>query len=385
MSGSINLSVGDAPPTQQLPDLAQLQAWARELGFTALGVASLDLTEAARSGLRAWLAAGMHGEMDYMVRHERLRANPDELMPGAISALMATIDYTPAEADWRDRAWETLGQGNRAFVARYALGRDYHKVVRQRLQRLATRISQAIGPFGYRAFCDSAPVMEVELATRAGLGWRGKHTLLIHRNRGSVSFIGTLFTDLPLGGSDPEPDRCGRCTRCIEVCPTQAIIAPYRLDARRCIAYLTIEHPGSIPVEFRPLIGNRIFGCDDCQLACPWNKFAQPSVVADFAPRHGLDCAWLIDLFQWDEATFAERTAGSAIRRIGHERWLRNLAVAMGNARLDNEQERSLMCAALLERAGHASVVVREHVAWALDRLNQQSDGDGLHQRNPEG
>lgn len=355
------------------PDLAQLQAWARELGFSALGVATLAVPDEVSAGLRAWLAAGMHGDMDYMARHERLRTHPQELVPGAVSALMVTIEYTPAEPDWRDRAWSTLGDGERAFVARYALGRDYHKVVRQRLQQLAERIGEAIGPFGYRAFCDSAPVMEVELATRAGLGWRGKHTLLLHPTRGSISFIGTLYTDLPLEGTGAVRDHCGHCTRCIEVCPTRAIVAPYRLDARRCIAYLTIEHAGSIPVEFRPLIGNRVFGCDDCQLACPWNKFAQPSAIADFAPRHGLDSALLVDLFRWDERTFAERTSGSAIRRIGHERWLRNLAVAIGNAAPRSDHDRSALYAALNERAEHPSPLVREHVAWALARLQAEA------------
>lgn len=351
------------------PDLAQLQAWARELGFSALGVATLSLPEEVSAGLRAWLAAGMHGDMDYMARHEWLRTHPQALVPGAVSALMVTIEYTPAEPDWRDRAWSTLGDDRRAFVARYALGRDYHKVVRQRLQRLAERIGEAAGPFGYRAFCDSAPVLEVELATRAGLGWRGKHTLLLHPDRGSISFIGTLYTDLPLAQSGAGGDHCGQCTRCIEVCPTRAIVAPYRLDARRCIAYLTIEHPGSIPVEFRPSIGNRVFGCDDCQLACPWNKFAKPSAIADFAPRHGLDAALLVDLFRWDERTFAERTAGSAIRRIGHERWLRNLAVAIGNVEPRTDPDRAALCAALDERLEHPSPLVREHVAWALSRL----------------
>ncbi len=361
------------PAAAALPDLSQLQRWAAELGFSSLGAARLTLSHDARSGLRAWLAAGMHGDMDYMARHERLRGHPQELMPGAVSALMVTLEYTPNAPDWRDQAWSTLADGRRAFVARYALGRDYHKVVRQRLQRLAERIGKAIGPFGYRAFCDSAPVMEVELATRASVGWRGKHTLLIDRRRGSMSFIGTLYTDLPVAEKAPEPDRCGRCSRCIEVCPTRAIIAPYRLDARRCIAYLTIEHAGSIPEALRPLIGNRIFGCDDCQLVCPWNKFAQPSSVSEFAPRQGLDSALLVDLLAWDEVTFAERTAGSAIRRIGHERWVRNLAVAIGNADPQSTGERAALLAALAARETHPSAVVREHVAWAIDQLKRSA------------
>ena len=376
MTGSTNPDRQGAvaePAPARLPDLPQLQRWAAELGFSSLGTTRLTLSHEVRSGLRAWLAAGMHGEMDYMARHERLRGHPEELMPGAVSALMVTLDYTPSAPRWRDHAWSTIADGRRAFVARYALGRDYHKVVRQRLQRLADRIGEAIGPFGYRAFCDSAPVMEVELATRAGLGWRGKHTLLIGRRRGSMSFIGTLYTDLPLAEQTPEPDRCGRCSRCIEVCPTRAIIAPYRLDARRCIAYLTIEHAGSIPEALRPLIGNRIFGCDDCQLVCPWNKFAQPSTVSDFAPRHGLDSAILIDLFAWDEATFTERTAGSPIRRIGHERWLRNLAVAIGNADPRSSDERARLLAALSLRETHPSAVVREHVVWAIDQLRREA------------
>ena len=371
----MNPSASPIEPTpaaspSRLPDLAQLQSWARALGFASLGVARLALPESVHAGLRAWLAAGMHGEMDYLLRHERLRTHPEELVPGAISALMVSIDYTPPEPDWRERAWSTIADDQRAYVARYALGRDYHKVVRQRLQQLATTLGEAIGPFGYRAFCDSAPVLEVELATRAGLGWRGKHTLLIHPQRGSMSFIGTLYTDLPLEETGMGPDHCGQCARCIEICPTRAIVAPYRLDARRCIAYLTIEHPGSIPVEFRPLIGNRIFGCDDCQLACPWNKFASPSAIADFAPRHALDSALLVELFGWDEATFLERTAGSAIRRIGHERWLRNLAVAIGNATPPTEGDRRALRTALDARAAHPSPLVREHVAWACHRLD---------------
>ena len=375
MSGSADSldevqALGTDHPAQR-PDLETLRAWATALGFTSLGVAQLDFPDVVRAGLRAWLEAGMHGAMDYMARHERLRSHPDELMPGAVSALMVSIDYTPDDADWRARAWATMDDGERAYIARYARGRDYHKVVRHRLQRLATRITEAIGPFGYRAFCDSAPVLEVELATRAGLGWRGKHTLMINRRRGSTCFIGTLYTDLPLRESTGEPDRCGRCERCIAICPTQAIVAPYRLDARRCIAYLTIEHPGSIPVEFRPQIGNRVFGCDDCQLVCPWNRFAQPSAESDFAPRNGLDEATLIELFGWDESTFEMRTAGSAIRRIGHERWLRNLAIAIGNARPRSPATRELLSAALRSRIERGSPLVREHATWALEQLNR--------------
>lgn len=369
--------------SHRMPTLPDLQAWAQALGFSSLGVAALEHPETVREGLRAWLEAGMHGEMTYMARHEALRGHPEQLMPGALSALMVTLDYTPGEPDWRGKAWSTLADGQRAFIARYALGRDYHKVVRQRLQSLANRISEAIGPFGYRAFCDSAPVLEVELATRAGLGWRGKHTLLINRRRGSMRFIGTLYTDLPLTEAEPETDRCGSCERCIDVCPTRAIVAPYRLDARRCIAYLTIEHPGAIPVDLRPLIGNRVFGCDDCQLVCPWNRFAQPAVVADFLPRHRLDSALLAELFAWDAATFDARTAGSPIRRIGHERWLRNLAVAIGNAKPGSDEARRLLREALSARADHPSALVREHVEWALNQLaHKPADSD---ERDPEG
>ena len=367
--------MSEIPPhgsLRALPDLTALRAWAAELGFASLGVATLDLA-AARSGLRAWLEAGMHGSMDYMVRHESLRTRPQELLPGALSALMLTMDYAPADPQWRDNAWRTLAERERAYVARYALGRDYHKVVRARLQRLASRISEAIGPFGYRAFCDSGPVLEVELAQRAGLGWRGKHTLLIDSRRGSMFFLGTLYTDLPLAAGPVEPDRCGSCERCIEVCPTRAIIAPYRLDARRCIAYLTIEHPGSIDPALRPLIGNRIFGCDDCQLVCPWNRFAQASTQPDFAPRHALDAAMLVDLFGWSRETFESRTAGSAIRRAGYERWLRNLAVAIGNAHVTDEATRTRLLRALHTRAEDASALVREHVAWAIEQLGLAS------------
>jgi epoxyqueuosine reductase len=291
-------------------------------------------------------------------------------MPGALTALMVSANYRPSDPAWLDLAWSTLARSERAYVARYALGRDYHKVVRRRLQRLADQIAGAIGPFGYRVFCDSAPVMEVELARRAGLGWRGKHTLLIDRRRGSTFFIGTIYTDLRLPEGQREPDRCGRCERCIVACPTAAIVAPYRLDARRCIAYLTIESAASIPEPMRPLIGNRIFGCDDCQLACPWNRFAQVPVIADFAPRHGLDTGDLVDLFGWDRATFERRTEGSAIRRIGHERWLRNLAVALGNIRPE-AGERAIAVAqqALSARLDDQSELVREHVRWALARL----------------
>ncbi len=348
----------------QPPDVARLRAWARELGFASLGVADLDLSEAGPR-LTEWIARGLHGELDYMARHEPLRLDPRRLVPGVVSALMVTIDYAPADADWLARAWRTLADHERAYVSRYALGRDYHKVVRQRLQRLAERIAEALGPFGYRVFCDSAPVMELELARRAGLGWRGKHTLLIDTARGSTFFVGTLYTDLPLPPAAQRcADHCGRCTRCIDACPTGAIVAPYRVDARRCISYLTIELKGAIPESLRPAIGNRIYGCDDCQLACPWNRFARPQATDEFAVRAGLDAATLAELFGWSEREFDERLAGSPIRRIGHERWLRNLAVALGNSAGGPQ-----VLGALRARSADASALVREHVAWALRRL----------------
>jgi epoxyqueuosine reductase len=349
--------------------VVRLRGWAREEGFASLGVADIDLVD-AEPGLRAWLEAGYHGAMDYMARHGMRRARPADLVPGTLSAVMVTLDYAPDDPDWVRAAWATLAQSERAFVSRYALGRDYHKVVRARLQRLAGRMQAEIGPFGHRVFCDSAPVMEVELARRAGLGWRGKHTLLIDRRRGSTFFIGTLYTDLPLPTDAAVDEHCGTCERCIEVCPTGAIVAPYRLDARRCISYLTIELDGEIPEPMRPLIGNRIYGCDDCQLACPWNKYAQATPVEDFAPRHALDSAALVELFAWSREEFERRTAGSAIRRIGHERWLRNIAVGLGNS-----GGGSAVLAALRARLDDSSPVVRSHVRWALAHLDR-SVGD---------
>ncbi len=345
--------------------VACLREWAAGLGFSALGIAEVDLAD-AEPGLQAWLDAGFHGEMDYMARHGMRRARPAELVPGTVSAVMASVEYAPRDPGWVARAWETLADAERAYVSRYALGRDYHKVLRSRLQRLAERIAGEIGPFGHRVFCDSAPVMEVELARRAGLGWRGKHTLLLNRGQGSVFFLGSLFTDLRLPADAPASEHCGSCTRCLTACPTGAIVAPYRVDARRCISYLTIELKGPIPVELRPAIGNRIYGCDDCQLACPWNRYARPSAMDDFAPRNRLDCATLLEFFAWTEEEFAQRMAGSPILRIGHERWLRNLAVALGNSGGGAEVRR-----ALLARADHPSVLVREHVAWALERQAQ--------------
>ncbi|HSN01486.1 MAG TPA: tRNA epoxyqueuosine(34) reductase QueG, partial [Rudaea sp.] len=316
----------DAPNYAALAD--DIKRWGAALGFAQVGIAAADLGD-DETHLLNWLAQGRHGEMEYMARHGTKRSRPADLHAGTVRVISTRLDYDPPGA--RD-AWEVIEDPALAYVSRYALGRDYHKLVRARLQKLADRITSEIGPFGYRAFSDSAPVLEKALARNAGLGWIGKHTNLINRNAGSWFFLGELYVDLPLPVDDPASDHCGTCTRCIEVCPTQAIVGPQQLDARRCISYLTIELRGRIPVELRPLIGNRIYGCDDCQLVCPWNKFAKKSVEPDFAVRHGLDGAALAELFGWSEAEFLARTEGSAIRRIGHEQWLRNIAVALGNA-----------------------------------------------------
>jgi epoxyqueuosine reductase len=333
--------------------------WGAELGFQQVAVADCDLTH-AEPKLAEWLARGWHGDMDYMARHGVRRSRPAELVPGTVRVIMARLDYTPPAA--RD-SWEVMRDDARAFISRYATGRDYHKVLRARLQTLAGRIAAVAGPHRQRVFTDSAPVMEVALAEKAGLGWRGKHTLLLNREGGSAFFLGGIYTELPLPVDAAQQEHCGTCSKCIAVCPTQAIVAPYQLDARRCISYLTIELKGSIPEALRPLIGNRVYGCDDCQLVCPWNRFAQASGEPDFAVRNGLDDATLVELFEWNEATFAARLAGSAIRRIGHERWLRNLAVGLGNAR-----HSPAAVAALQARRDHPSALVREHVAWALAR-----------------
>ncbi|MBS0569589.1 MAG: tRNA epoxyqueuosine(34) reductase QueG [Proteobacteria bacterium] len=347
-------------PNAAIADYASLASdikrWGAELGFQQVGIAATGL-EQDEAHLLDWLAQERHGEMDYMARHGTRRSRPADLHPGTVRVICVRLDYDPPGA--RD-AWKVIADPDLGFVSRYALGRDYHKIVRARLQKLADRITDAIGPFGYRAFSDSAPVLEKALARNAGLGWIGKHTCLINRNAGSWFFLGELYTDLPLPVDTPETDHCGTCTHCIEVCPTQAIVGPRQLDARRCISYLTIELRGSIPAELRPLIGNRIYGCDDCQLACPWNKFAKKSVEPDFAVRHGLDGASLIELFAWSETEFLARTEGSAIRRIGHAQWLRNIAVALGNAPWS-----AAIVIALESRADHPSALVREHVAWA--------------------
>jgi len=330
-----------------------------ELGFQATAIAGIDLGEAERR-LTEWLANGFQGDMDYMARHGAKRARPADLVPGTLSVISVRLDYIAPGAR---PAQAVLDNPDRAFISRYALGRDYHKVLRTRLERLAQSIATEIGPFGYRVFTDSAPVMEVELARAAGLGWRGKHTLLLSRDAGSSFFLGEIFTDLQLPPDTPVAEHCGSCTKCIEICPTQAIIGPYLLDARRCISYLTIEHRGAIPEPLRPLIGNRVYGCDDCQLVCPWNRQARPSTEPDFAVRNGLDDATLVDLFMWSATEFADRLAGSAIRRIGYERWLRNLAIGLGNA-----ADHVGAAAALRRRVDDSSALVREHVAWALAR-----------------
>ncbi|MEQ1662396.1 MAG: tRNA epoxyqueuosine(34) reductase QueG [Thiobacillus sp.] len=337
----------------------QIGQWGRELGFADVGIAGTDLS-AAEAGLLDWLAKDFHGEMDYMAAHGTRRSRPAELVPGTVRVISARLDYWPPSAA---DPHSVMADPEAAYLARYALGRDYHKVLRNRLQTLAERIGAAVGAHHFRVFTDSAPVLEVELATRAGLGWRGKHTLLLNRQHGSWFFIGEIYTDLPLPVDKPEANHCGTCQACIDVCPTRAIVAPYSLDARRCISYLTIELKGSIPLELRPLMGNRIYGCDDCQLVCPWNRFAHPATLPDFVVRNGLDSARLIDLFAWSETDFNGRLAGSPIRRIGHERWLRNIAVALGNAPHSSARQ-----AALSSRRHHASALVREHVEWALSQ-----------------
>jgi epoxyqueuosine reductase len=333
----------------------RIKQWGRELGFQAVGIADTELGD-AENRLGAWLGRGWHGEMDYMARHGTLRARPAELVPGTVRVISCRMDYLPGDAG---SAEDPLA----AAIARYARGRDYHRVLRARLRRLCDRIEAQTGPFGHRVFADSAPVMEVELAKKAGIGWRGKHTLLLSREAGSWFFLGEVYTSLPLPPDAPAGEHCGTCTKCIDVCPTQAIRAPYQLDARRCISYLTIELKGAIPVELRPLVGNRVYGCDDCQVVCPWNSFARPSAEPDFAVRNGLDRATLVELFAWSEEAFFARMAGSPIRRIGYARWLRNLAVGLGNAPTTPE-----VVAALRARADHPSTLVREHVFWALSR-----------------
>ena len=341
----------------------RIKALAREAGFQRCGISDIALDE-DEAHLRDWLAAGLHGSMDWMARHGARRARPAELVPGTLRVLSVGLDYGQDEA----AAWANLADGERAYVARYALGRDYHKLMRQRLQRLADRVAAEIGPFGHRVFVDSAPVLERALARNGGLGWIGKHTCLVDKDGGSWFFLGEIYLDLPLPIDPPATMHCGTCVRCIDVCPTGAITAPHRVDARRCISYLTIEHEGSIDPELRPLMGNRIFGCDDCQLVCPWNKFAKRTDEPDFRARNDLDRASLAGLFAWTEDEFLSRTEGSAIRRSGHARWLRNIAVALGNAPTTPE-----VLAALESRRDIEDPIIREHVEWALAQHAQKA------------
>ncbi|AMP01386.1 epoxyqueuosine reductase [Collimonas arenae] len=366
-----------------------IKAWGRELGFADIRISDVDLAQ-QEAGFQAWLELGYHGEMDYMAAHGMKRARPAELVPGTIRAIVARMDYLPREyqgddGQWRLREQARLGKAAAtATVSLYARGRDYHKVLRSRLQQLADRIKDEIGEFGYRVFTDSAPVMEVALAQKAGLGWRGKHTLLLNREAGSFFFLGEILTDLPLPLDAPVSSHCGQCSACIDVCPTKAIVGPYRLDARRCISYLTIELKGSIPLELRPLIGNRVYGCDDCQLFCPWNKFAQPSTLGDFDVRNGLDQATLVELFGWTETQFNSRMEGSPIRRIGYQRWLRNMAVGLGNAAAADVSTQEIV-AALRARIDDPSELVREHVEWALQQHGAaRSDSSVLQHPQPE-
>jgi len=351
------MSASSATPTDPHALARRIRALARELGFQRCGIAGIELGQ-DEDHLRSWLAEGLYGSMDWMARHGDMRARPAELIPGTLRVISVGLDYGRNDSD---EAWTTLANGERAYVARYALGRDYHKLMRNRLQKLAMRLQEEVGPVGHRVFVDSAPVLERALARNAGLGWIGKHTCLIDKDGGSWFFLGEIYVDIPLPVDPPASAHCGTCVRCIEVCPTQAIIAPHRLDARRCIAYLTIEHEGAIPIELRKPIGNRIFGCDDCQLVCPWNKFAKRTDEPDFRARNDLDIATLPQLFAWDEAEFLARTEGSAIRRSGHERWLRNIAVALGNAPTSPD-----VLEALATQREADSALVREHVSWAL-------------------
>ncbi len=334
-----------------------LAVWAKDLGFQGIGVSDIDLS-AAEDAFLQWLQAGFHGQMHYMSRHGSKRTHPEQLVPGTLRVICVRMDYWPAPAQ---DAWSVIHDDQKGFISRYALGRDYHKVMRRRLVRLAERIAQVAGPMQYRVFCDSAPVLEKALAEKSGLGWVGKHSNLLNREHGSYFFLGEIYTDLPLAVSEPVTSHCGQCQACLDVCPTQAIVAPYQVDARRCISYLTIELRESIPEVFRSQIGNRIYGCDDCQLVCPWNKFAQNTHETDFFPRHGLDAPQLVSLFMWTQHMFEDRLAGSPIRRIGYDCWLRNIAVALGNARTTPE-----IIQALQARNNKVSAMVQEHIDWAL-------------------
>lgn len=337
----------------------QIKQWGVELGFQQVGISNTDLQEAEQY-LSRWINDGFHGKMEYMHKHGLKRSRPALLLPGTKSVISVRMEYLPESKNEMESA---LQNPVNAYISRYALGRDYHKIMRKRLQKLATKIQQEIGDFGYRAFVDSAPVLEKALAEKAGLGWIGKHSNLINRKAGSWFFLGEIYTDLDLPSDEKVSNHCGQCTACLEICPTQAIVAPYRVDARRCVSYLTIELKGSIPESLRPLLGNRIYGCDDCQLICPWNRFARLSSEKDFSPRHQLNSQQLLEVFAWTEAEFLSKTEGSAIRRIGYEQWLRNIAVALGNAPKDQNIK-----TALKNRLSHPSELVKEHVQWALNR-----------------
>lgn len=360
--------MSSSPPPDPAALTHQIKLWGSELGFDQVGITDGNLAQAEQR-LHQWLDQGLHGEMEYMARHGSKRSRPDLLIPGTRRVISVRMDYLPEP---QDTSLEALNNPLQAFISRYALGRDYHKVLRKRLQQLSKRIEKAVGEFGYRVFVDSAPVLEKPLAEKAGLGWIGKHTNLINRKAGSWFFLGEIYTDLPLTLDTASENHCGSCQACLDICPTQAIIAPYQVDARRCISYLTIELRGAIPVEYRKAMGNRIYGCDDCQQVCPWNRFARLTRIDDFSPRHGLDSISLANAFVWDEAKFLKRTEGSAIRRIGHARWLRNIAIALGNAPTSNE-----ILSTLKQRREHPSSLVREHVFWAL---RQQMESLGPEQ-----
>jgi epoxyqueuosine reductase len=361
MSSPVDAEITVADPEALLRDIRD---WARELGFQQIGVTDVDLAE-HEAYLQKWLDAGYHGSMDYMAHHGTKRSRPDELVPGTCRVLSVRMDYHLGDTNPEG----VLASSHKAYISRYTLGRDYHKLLRKRLARLATRIESEAGGGRYRAFVDSAPVLERALAERAGLGWIAKNTMLINADAGSWFFLGEIYTDLPLPVDPPQASKhCGTCTACLDICPTDAFSGPFELDARRCISYLTIEYRGSIDPALRPLMGNRVFGCDDCQLVCPWNKFARPTSEPDFQPRHDLEDSDLVTLFLWDEEIFLEKTAGSAIRRIGHTLWLRNLAVGLGNGPASDEA-----IAALTTRLSHPAAIVREHVQWALQRLTARS------------
>jgi len=355
----------DASKTDRLASLADsIRSWSSELGFQQAGISDIDL-RVAEQRLNDWLQKGYHGEMHYMEKHGAARSRPATLVPGTLRVISLRLNYLPES---QQSINEILASPEQAFVSRYALGRDYHKLIRTRLQKLADRIAAAIGPFGYRVFADSAPVLEKPLAEKAGLGWIGKHSNLINRDAGSWFFLGEIYTDLPLPVDVPATDHCGSCRACIDCCPTEAIVAPYIVDARKCISYLTIELDGPIPLELRPLMGNRIYGCDDCQLYCPWNRFAQLTVEPDFRARNQLDSESLVNLFSWTESEFLQRTEGSAIRRIGYNRWLRNIAIALGNALAGSTDSTPVILKALQKRLPHESEMVSEHISWALQQ-----------------